>query len=272
MIRGLDFSQTGYKILSQLLNPVIVSSFSPDKANLSSNQVIAFHDATTIVCETKSVLLKLLEDLGISSEQKQIYYLFEEYGNVNGKAGANQTIDVQLNIYENVLQLAKNPKERIVIVSDEGLPNISDPFAGLVRQLVDNNFKVKIQPNVSSIISATMVDASSSNGYLFGGMLDSKPNPSRQDILKNASVVSEIFPVIFLLVADSVAEMQAIQDDLVATFGEHASVTLLFNTGLDGEELVRGNIQHLTGFWANHLRDYDSVKTLCTMLLNNVGK
>ncbi|MDD3023200.1 MAG: 16S rRNA (cytidine(1402)-2'-O)-methyltransferase [Syntrophomonadaceae bacterium] len=117
-----------------------------------------------IACEDTRHTLKLLNHYKIKnqlisyhehSSRKKEDYLLEELG--NGKS--------------------------IALVSDAGMPGISDPGQELVRRAADLALNVEIIPGPSALISALVISGMDSSTFLFAGFLPSK-RKQRKEIIQ----------------------------------------------------------------------------------------
>ena len=80
-----------------------------------------------------------------------------------------------------IIDELKNGK-KIAIISDAGLPIISDPGFKLVRDAVDNGIAVSTIPGASAGISALIASGLVSMPYTFYGFLDSKESKKERGI------------------------------------------------------------------------------------------
>ncbi len=90
-----------------------------------------------IACEDTRVTLKLLHHFNIKNKKLISYHNFNE------KASAKGIIDLIIN---------KNLQ--IGLVSDAGMPSISDPGFNLIEEAIKNNIKFSVIPGVSAITTA----------------------------------------------------------------------------------------------------------------------
>lgn len=74
--------------------------------------------------------------------------------------------------------------KKIAIISDAGLPVISDPGYKLVRDAIENNIAVSTIPGASAGISALIASGLVSLPYTFYGFLDSKSSKRKEELNK----------------------------------------------------------------------------------------
>ena len=143
--------------------------------DITERSVETFKKADIIACETITQTKKLMNYYGISpnlfsyredNKEKASRYLIEE------------------------LKKGKN----VVLVSDAGVPAISDPGAQLVNEALNNNIEVTPIPGASAVMSALSVSGFNADSFLFLGFLPRK-NTKREKIYREieASTRTTIF-------------------------------------------------------------------------------
>lgn len=87
---------------------------------------------------------------------------------------------------EMVVSLLDEGKD-IALVSDAGMPIISDPGQGLVHFLVENNYEIEVIPGVTALITAIVRSGMDSTRFTFEGFLSvsKKQRIKRLNELKN---------------------------------------------------------------------------------------
>lgn len=116
-----------------------------------------------IYCEDTRVTLKLLNHFGIVKPLKS-YHTFNE----------NEITDMLLH----QIKEGKN----IAVVSDAGMPIISDPGFLAVREAIKNNVDVVVVPGPSAFLTALVGSGISSNRIHFVGFLNSGDNKRKKEI------------------------------------------------------------------------------------------
>lgn len=84
--------------------------------------------------------------------------------------------------------------KNIALVSDAGMPIISDPGQNLVKYLVENNYKVEVVPGVTALITGIVKSGIDSTRFTFEGFL-SVNKKQRKERLK--SLVNETRTMVF---------------------------------------------------------------------------
>ncbi|PSO47689.1 MAG: 16S rRNA (cytidine(1402)-2'-O)-methyltransferase [Cyanobacteria bacterium SW_9_44_58] len=116
--------------------------------------------------------------------------------------------------------------ENIALVTDAGMPGISDPGYDLVRGCVEANIAVIAIPGVTAAITALAVSGLPSNRFVFEGFLPTK-GKARQDRLKE---IAEERRTIILY--ESPHKLRQTLQDLAQALGQDRSLML-------GKELTK---------------------------------
>ena len=148
-----------------------------------------------ILAEDTRQTLKLLNHLNIS---KQLI----SYHRHNEEAKVQMVVEL--------LDAGKN----IALVSDAGMPIISDPGQGLVRYLVENNYKIEVVPGVTALITAIVKSGMDSTRFSFEGFLSVS---KKQRIKRLNELKDEIRTMIFYEAPHKI--LYALKD-MYETFGQ----------------------------------------------------
>ncbi len=127
---------------------------------------------------------------------------------------------------------------KIAIISDAGLPIISDPGFKLVKDAIDNNIAVSTIPGASAGISALISSGLVAMPYTFYGFLDSKESKRKEELndlkyIKHTLIFYEAPHRIF----DTLNNMLEILGDRYICIARELTKTF--------EEYIRGNISEL---------------------------
>lgn len=128
-----------------------------------------------ILAEDTRQTLKLLNHLNISKQMISYHR-------------HNEDQKVQM-----VVSLLDEGKD-IALVSDAGMPIISDPGQGLVHFLVDNNYEIEVIPGVTALITAIVRSGMDSTRFTFEGFLSVS---KKQRIKRLNELKDEIRTMIF---------------------------------------------------------------------------
>ncbi len=93
------------------------------------------------------------------------------------------------NIKEKGLELIEklNKGENIALVSDAGMPGISDPGHELIRDAIDEGIEVIVLPGATASITALVISGLPTKKFIFEGFLSSK----RKDRIKELEVIKD---------------------------------------------------------------------------------
>lgn len=120
--------------------------------DITLRAIEALQNVDLILAEDTRQTLKLLNHLNIS-KQMISYHRHNE--------------DAKVQMVVSLLDEGKN----IALVSDAGMPIISDPGQGLVRYLVENDYKIEVIPGVTALITAIVKSGMDSTRFTFEGFL-----------------------------------------------------------------------------------------------------
>lgn len=87
-----------------------------------------------------------------------------------------------------------NEGKNVALVSDAGMPIISDPGQDLVKYLVENNYKIETIPGVTAITTALVKSSIDSARFAFEGFLSINKKQRRERL---ESIVNETRTIIF---------------------------------------------------------------------------
>lgn len=136
--------------------------------DITIRQLDTLKNVDFICAEDTRVTLKLLNHYEI---KKQLVSFHEH----SSKAEAQRIIERILN------------GENCGIVTDAGMPCISDPGEVLVKMCAENNIEVKVVPGASAVVSAVAVSGLDTRRFMFEGFLpvNKKERSERLELLKN---------------------------------------------------------------------------------------
>ncbi|MDE6427150.1 MAG: 16S rRNA (cytidine(1402)-2'-O)-methyltransferase [Ruminococcus sp.] len=136
--------------------------------DITIRQLDTLQNVDFICAEDTRVTLKLLNHYEI---KKQLVSFHEH----SSKADAQRIIDRLLN------------GENCGIVTDAGMPCISDPGEVLVKLCAENNIEVKVVPGASAVVSAVAVSGLDTRRFMFEGFLpvNKKERSERLELLKD---------------------------------------------------------------------------------------
>lgn len=128
--------------------------------------------------------------------------------------------------------------ESVAVVSDAGLPAISDPGADLVRLAIDNGINVCPIPGANAALSALICSGLDTTQFLFAGFAP-KTKKNRREFLQRLSTVEAT--IIFY---EAPHRLKDFLTELAEVFGERQTVLARELTKVH-EEFLRGTISEL---------------------------
>ena len=128
--------------------------------------------------------------------------------------------------------------ESVAVVSDAGLPAISDPGADLVRLAVDAGITVCPVPGANAALSALICSGLDTTKFLFAGFAP-KTNKNRRDFLQRLATVDAT--IIFY---EAPHRLKNFLTELLEVFGDRRAVLARELTKIH-EEFLRGRLSEL---------------------------
>ncbi len=136
-----------------------------------------------------------------------------------------------------------NSMEEAVLVSDAGMPLISDPGYKLVRGGLDLGWEVTVAPGPTAESAALAVSGLPTDKYFFVGFLPKKEG-KRKEMLNNIRKMSELanFSVVFY---ESSMRIEKILGEMTEILGEDSPACLAIDLTKVSEKIWRGNLTSL---------------------------
>ncbi|MCK3769830.1 16S rRNA (cytidine(1402)-2'-O)-methyltransferase [Microbacterium aerolatum] len=133
--------------------------------------------------------------------------------------------------------------EDIVVVSDAGMPAVSDPGYGLVAAAVELGVTVTAIPGPSAVIMALAISGLPTDRFTFEGFLPRKPGERRSAL---RAVAAEPRTMIFF---ESPSRLASALADMGAAFGDERRIAVCRELTKFYEEVRRGTASELVE-WA----------------------
>ena len=212
---------------------VVVLAATPigDTADASPRLVAELSNADVIAAEDTRRLRRLLERLGIQTSARVMSY-FE--GNE-----ARRT--------EELVRLL-DQGNRIVVVSDAGMPSVSDPGYRLVAAAVAGGFRVTAVPGPSAVLTALAVSGLPVDRFCFEGFL---PRRASERMRRLAELAAEPRTMVFFEAPHRVA---ATLSAMAQAFGADRLGAVCRELTKTYEEIRRGTLQELAAWAASDVR------------------
>jgi 16S rRNA (cytidine1402-2'-O)-methyltransferase len=131
----------------------------------------------------------------------------------------------------------------VAVVTDGGMPSVSDPGYRLVRAALDAGFPVTAAPGPSAVTTALALSGLPSDRFVFEGFLP-RSGSGRRSRLKE--LAAEPRTLVFFEAPHRIADALA---DLAAVFGADRAAAVCRELTKTYEEIRRGSLEELAG-WA----------------------
>ncbi|MFN2320879.1 MAG: 16S rRNA (cytidine(1402)-2'-O)-methyltransferase [Dermatophilaceae bacterium] len=182
--------------------------------------------ADVIAAEDTRRLARLLRELGVTPRGRILSY--HEHNE------ASRTVELVERL---------DAGERVVLVTDAGMPSVSDPGYRLVRAAVDGGHHVTAVPGPSAVLTALAVSALPVDRFCFEGFLPRKGGERRRVL---ADLVDERRTMVFF---EAPHRLAASLTDLAGAFGAERPAAVCRELTKTYEEVVRGGLGELAA-WA----------------------
>ncbi len=180
-----------------------------------------------IAAEDTRTLLKLARGLGVKLDAK-LFSLHEH------------------NEAERVTQLLEiAATEDVLVVSDAGMPTVSDPGFVLVRAAIEAGIEVTVVPGPSAVLAALAVSGLPTDRFSFEGFLPRKSG-ERKKVFQ--SLLEETRTMVFF---ESPHRIDDSLKDALTVFGPNRQATVSRELTKKFEQTVRGTIPELLEWSAN---------------------
>lgn len=180
-----------------------------------------------IAAEDTRTLLKLARGLGVKLDAK-LFSLHEH------------------NEAERVTQLLEiAATEDVLVVSDAGMPTVSDPGFVLVRAAIEAGIEVTVIPGPSAVLAALAVSGLPTDRFSFEGFLPRKSGERRKVF---QSLLLETRTMVFF---ESPHRIDDTLKDALTVFGDSRQATVSRELSKKFEQTVRGTIPELLEWSAN---------------------
>lgn len=126
--------------------------------------------------------------------------------------------------------------ESCALITDAGMPAISDPGEDLVRLSAENDITVSVVPGPSAVVSALALSALSTERFVFEGFLPVQKNERRKRL---SSLLGEERTIIFY---EAPHKLRSTLSDLSDCFGEDRKISLCRELTKLNEEAIRTSL------------------------------
>ncbi|EKD52830.1 MAG: hypothetical protein ACD_61C00226G0001 [uncultured bacterium] len=133
-----------------------------------------------------------------------------------------------------------NGLEEAVLVSDAGMPLISDPGYKLVHEGLGMGWEVSVVPGPTAESATLAISGLPTDKYLFLGFLPKKGG-KRLEMLKNVKMMSETMKF-SVVIYESPVRLEKIICEMVEVFGAEARMCLALDLTKVSEKIFRGSM------------------------------
>ncbi|WP_424937499.1 MULTISPECIES: 16S rRNA (cytidine(1402)-2'-O)-methyltransferase [Bacteria] len=196
----------------------------------SRRLVEAIENATVIAAEDTRTTQRLLGALGIANRPRMI-----ALHDHNEKAKAAE-----------IARLAA--EEDVVVLSDAGMPTVSDPGYGLVAAAVEQGVTVTAIPGPSAVVTALAVSGLPTDRFTFEGFLPRKPGERRAAL---GVLADEPRTMVFF---ESPSRLAVSLADMATAFGPGRMASVCRELTKLYEEVRRGDLATLAAWAADGVK------------------
>lgn len=197
---------------------VLVATPIGNLGDLSPRAVEALACADAICCEDTRRTGRLLKHAGVTPPKLIV-------ANEHTEAAAAADVGRRL-----------ERGERVAVVSDAGMPGISDPGTRLVRAAIDGGHRIEVVPGPSAVVAAVAISGLPVQRWAFEGFL---PRKGAERVARLADVANEPRAVVLYEAPHRLGRTLA---DLVAVCGANRQVAVARELTKLHEEVWRGTL------------------------------
>lgn len=187
-------------------------------SDMTSRSLEILNKVDLICAEDTRVSMKLLSAYNIK-KQMISYHKFNEVSQA-----------------ENIIELSK--EKDIAVISDAGLPGISDPGEILVKRLIEEDIEFQVLPGPNAALTALVLSGLSTEHFMFYGFLNSK---SSSRIKELESLKDFKYTMIFYEAPHRLGDMLS---DLLKVFGDR-KISISRELTKMYETTYRGNLAEI---------------------------
>ena len=190
----------------------------------------ALETADIIAAEDSRRAKRLLQDLGISTSAQ----IWSFYDAVEESKSPELIERVQAG-------------NKVVVISDAGMPTVSDPGYRIVQAAIESGVKVSVIPGPSAVLTALAVSGLPVDRFTFEGFLPRKSG-EREKFL--AQLVNEPRTMVFFEAPHRLVETL---EDFAKVFGNDRQAVICRELTKTYEEVVRGTFAQLLDWAAQEI-------------------
>jgi len=131
--------------------------------------------------------------------------------------------------------------EKAILVSDAGLPTISDPGYRLVKKIIEEGGEIRVVPGPTAVMSSVAVSGFSSDKIVFLGFLPKKAGKKKTDI----EILKKMGKGVTVVIYESPYRINKTVKWLGEELGEETEAALIRELTKKYEEVIRGSLKTL---------------------------
>lgn len=200
--------------------------------DISLRAIETLKEANVIICEDTRMFGSLWSKLS------NLDYL-------EGKFGGKLEILNDFNEKDKTEYLANkiiNFEGHVVLVSDAGMPTLSDPGFRLINLLIEKGIKIEVVPGPTALTTALALSGLSSDKVLFLGFLPKK-DIKRTRVWEEVKKLSDISVVLY----ESPTRVKETLEEISKVFGPETKTVVARELTKEYEEVMRGTVIELIG-------------------------
>lgn len=129
--------------------------------------------------------------------------------------------------------------KKVALVSDAGMPGISDPGTALVARAIECGIKIEVIPGPSAVISALSISGMDTTSFIFAGFLPSRRSERQKAIRELAQEPRTI------VLYEAPHRLLDTLNDLKEVLGEERPLAVMREMTKLHESVVRGTVGNL---------------------------
>ena len=153
------------------MNPgrlIVIGTPIGNLGDLSTRARDALADADLVAAEDTRRTGLLLQHLGL----KKSFLSYQKFNEASREAGLLERL---------------RSGQTIALVTDGGMPGISDPGERIIRAVRQQNLPVEVIPGPSAVLHALVASGLPALPFYFGGFLPPKPGPRKKELAAAAA-------------------------------------------------------------------------------------
>jgi len=193
-----------------------------DPADASSRLREALATADIVAAEDTRRVRRLAADLGVRIAGKVVSH-YDAVESQRASALAAQVADGR----------------RVLVVTDAGMPSVSDPGLAVVRQCIEQDLPLTCLPGPSAVITALVLSGLPADRFCFEGFLPRRPGQRRERL---RSLADESRTMVFF---ESPRRLSACLSDMAEILGAQRRIAVCRELTKTYEQVLRGTVAEL---------------------------